>query len=692
MSNKKVYIRVDGDAQIGLGHLVRCQALAHMLKSDFDVHFYCKLIPEKIKESIVADGFAFESIRSDADFFDLLTGSEIVVLDNYFFDTLYQKRIKDKGCKLVCIDDIHDKEFYADLIINHAPGVKASDYKVQLYTQFALGLEYALLRPEFLAAAKQELTTKTVESILICFGGSDAQNLTLACLNQIRAYSKFKAIYVVTGASYGSIEALNKVVLIDDRIHLHHNISAGKFVNLMMHVDIAIVPASGVLYETLAAGCKVISGMYVDNQEKVLKGFSDLGCIVNAGNFREDEIEKALKTPFEGPKYKVVDGKSKERILNLFLNLFEAYNLRSALPSDVDLYYRWVNDEEVRMNSINQEIITYHDHCSWFYSKLTNNESLLYVLECNNKPIGQIRFDKEKDYWLIGYSIDREYRGRGLGTEILRQGILKSDKTRFKAIVKRNNIGSLKVFKKHAFVTKDSNDPQLVDLKFERITFCIASEHSWNKRLVVDLQKLYPLHKWILIDQKDQLEYELLKILEPKLIFIPHWSHIIPEKIYSNYECIVFHMTDLPFGRGGSPLQNLIVRGYKETVISALRVAQGIDTGDIYLKKTLTLDGSAQDIFERASTTIFTMIQEIIDQNMKPTPQIGEVVTFKRRTPEMSNIGELDTLTTIYDYIRMLDADGYPHAYIETNSIKFEFTDAKLGEDKIIANVRITKK
>ena len=44
-------------------------------------------------------------------------------------------------------------------------------------------------------------------------------------------------------------------------------------------------------------------------------------------------------------------------------------------------------------------------------------------------------------------------------------------------------------------------------------------------------------------------------------------------------------MTDLPFGRGGSPLQNLIVRGYKSTKLTAIKVQSGIDTGDIYLKK-----------------------------------------------------------------------------------------------------------
>ncbi|MDZ7775688.1 MAG: hypothetical protein U5L09_08890 [Bacteroidales bacterium] len=74
-----------------------------------------------------------------------------------------------------------------------------------------------------------------------------------------------------------------------------------------------------------------------------------------------------------------------------------------------------------------------------------------------------------------------------------------------------------------------------------------------------------------IINKKEELSLELLKKITPEYVFFPHWSYIIPESIFNNYECIVFHMTDLPFGRGGSPLQNLISRGYKETKISALK-------------------------------------------------------------------------------------------------------------------------
>ena len=185
-----------------------------------------------------------------------------------------------------------------------------------------------------------------------------------------------------------------------------------------------------------------------------------------------------------------------------------------------------------------------------------------------------------------------------------------------------------------------------------------------------------------------------MKEINPTKIFIPHWSHIIPKEIHENFNCIVFHMTDLPFGRGGSPLQNLITRGYITTKLSAIKVESGIDSGDVYLKKTLNLVGSATEIFSKSAVIIEEMIVEIINNNIIPTPKIGEITKFKRRKPEESNINNLSDLEKIYDYIRMLDCDGYPHAFIETNNIKFEFTNANFDTNNqlISANVRIIKK
>lgn len=221
----------------------------------------------------------------------------------------------------------------------------------------------------------------------------------------------------------------------------------------------------------------------------------------------------------------------------------------------------------------------------------------------------------------------------------------------------------------------------------------IVSEKSWNKELVSYLQSTMPQYAFYLISQKEDFTVERIGSISPVKIFIPHWSYIIPSAIFERYECIVFHMTDLPYGRGGSPLQNLIVRGLTATKLSALRVEAGLDTGPVYLKMDLSLSGTAEEIFVRANKLVGKMIVEIIQNNLQPVPQEGDSVVFKRRKPEQSDMSGLEKLEEIFDYIRMLDADGYPHAYIEKGEFRYEFTRASIKADgSIVADVKITKK
>ncbi len=224
--------------------------------------------------------------------------------------------------------------------------------------------------------------------------------------------------------------------------------------------------------------------------------------------------------------------------------------------------------------------------------------------------------------------------------------------------------------------------------------YIILSHKKWNNNLPMKMEALFENDQWIHINKKEDFNIDNLKNINPDMIFIPHWSYIIPKEIYENYKCIVFHMTDLPFGRGGSPLQNLIARGYSNTKISAINVVKEIDGGEVYLKRELNLNGTAEEIFLRANRVISDMITEIINNDIIPVTQKGEPVPFKRRTPLMSKIDdEIKSIEGLYDHIRMLDAEGYPHAYIENDNFRFEFTRASIKADEIIiTDVRITKK
>lgn len=223
-----------------------------------------------------------------------------------------------------------------------------------------------------------------------------------------------------------------------------------------------------------------------------------------------------------------------------------------------------------------------------------------------------------------------------------------------------------------------------------RIAVCTLKSWNVERALALKGERERAGDAVLVVTSREGLTRDALEEFGPDYVFFPHWSSIIPEEVYGRFECVVFHMTDLPFGRGGSPLQNLIARGFKETKISAIRVVGGLDAGPVYLKRPLDLSGSAREIYVRASELVFSeMIPFILRERPAPVPQSGEVVEFARRKPCQSEIPEDADLGRAYDWIRMLDAEGYPRAFVRRGGLRFEFEGARLVDGAVRAEVTV---
>ena len=222
------------------------------------------------------------------------------------------------------------------------------------------------------------------------------------------------------------------------------------------------------------------------------------------------------------------------------------------------------------------------------------------------------------------------------------------------------------------------------------MTIVLACSRLWRADMAGSLSQRLG-RSVLLVTSPDHLAAALVRSPDGPTFF-PHWSHRIPPAIFERHECVVFHMTDVPFGRGGSPLQNLIARGIYETKISALRCTADLDAGPVYLKRSLSLEGAAEEIYIRAAAIIEDMIVEIVDRKPQPEPQSGEPVTFKRRKPEDGNVAQLGSLQELFDWIRMLDAQDYPPAFLEVGRFRMEFRRAARRVDRVEADVIIRMK
>lgn len=206
------------------------------------------------------------------------------------------------------------------------------------------------------------------------------------------------------------------------------------------------------------------------------------------------------------------------------------------------------------------------------------------------------------------------------------------------------------------------------------MTYVICAYRKYALELYKKLAKKY---KFILIKDKRKLTCQNIKKINPKIIFFPDWSWIVPNEIIKDYKCVCFHESNLPKFRGGSPLQNQIIRGIKKTKTTAFIMTEKLDGGNILLQKDLSLDGSIDDIFSRMKKNDCEMIIKIISGKYKVKKQIGKPSLYKRRKPEESELKHLNfSKTYLYNFIRMLD-DPYPNAFIKIGKHKIVFKAVK---------------
>ena len=299
-----IYFRADGHHKMGLGHVIRSLALAQMLKGHYRLIFLirnpiaalCAQIEKVCDELIVlpqpeSNTAEAEKIRSQ-----YLSPRDTMVLDGYHFDTAYQRIIKRSGCQLLAIDDIHAHPFVADIVLNHALGVDPEAYKLATGTRLLLGTQYTLLRPEILNTARRTDVISEESPLLICMGGADPNNDTLALLEKLYQQKMRRPIVLLTGAAYTYEEELKEWLSFHPlSVELYSDVSASQLVELMKRCPIAILPPSTIAYEYLHIGGLLFLTVIAANQEKMFECFIANKLAFDFKAFDETQLDFSLE-------------------------------------------------------------------------------------------------------------------------------------------------------------------------------------------------------------------------------------------------------------------------------------------------------------------------------------------------------------------------------------------------------------
>lgn len=235
-----------------------------------------------------------------------------------------------------------------------------------------------------------------------------------------------------------------------------------------------------------------------------------------------------------------------------------------------------------------------------------------------------------------------------------------------------------------------SPSPSTATVRGNGSNYLYAGCKPWHRAQFEQLAATSP-GQWHFAASPAELTVERVTELRPRYIFFPHWSWKVPVELTDNYECVCFHVGDLPRDRGGSPVQNQIARGRRSSFLCALRMAQEIDAGPVYTRIPLSLEGGGEEIFLRMTREAQRVIEWMVREEPTPLPQEGTPEFLPRRKPAQSVLdGSQEDLLRVHDHIRMLDADGYPPAFTEMGNLRMTFKRSALYHDHIDADVRIT--
>lgn len=198
-------------------------------------------------------------------------------------------------------------------------------------------------------------------------------------------------------------------------------------------------------------------------------------------------------------------------------------------------------------------------------------------------------------------------------------------------------------------------------------------------------------HTVLRINKRRELTLSKLAAFKPDLVFFPHWSWLVKKEIYSKFRCIVFHTAPLPYGRGGSPIQNLIKRGHTSSPVCAIAMCGEVDSGPIYDSLRISLSGSLHEILKRLDEAVNQLIEQLIKCLPEPVEQVGNVEIFERLAQADNELCFDSDYEEFYTKIRMLDAPSYPSAHLKLENVLIEFSEIQKDKGKLVCQVQISR-
>ena len=699
-----VVFRVDSSAMIGSGHVMRCLVLARQLESrGANVHFICRdhrgniisliekaffriTILESAEEiNIENEGIYSEWLGVDQEFDALQTLAAIgednvdcLVVDHYSLDFSWESTLRERVCSIFVIDDLANRRHDCDVLLDSNYTGSASERYAELVSSECttlFGPEYAIMSDRYRVYTKiPRIRDGSIKNILVYFGGSDHNNLTGRCLEALDTPEISDInIDVVIGSMNPHLEHLRSFMDRCDNIQLHKNLP--DLSALINDADLGIGAAGVTTWERMSLGLPCIVVTIAENQEPAAIALADDGYISYLGKHSDvtvDHIRAAVLDKFYDKKCVIsqamrsralVDGNGTLRVAEFICptpienviveqklagNVYETNNmLCSTEPASTDLI------EEDQVNAacnhyINREIFFKTSEISLGYARFTSQDNMIYL-----------------DYKFYALAGSRGWKDlffeRALKALVEEGGKVDSTGLRTRQTQSLN---------KYLFSSFGRTDKESVSALKIAI---LSHPSSWINSHIAKLVRC-----WIDRGNKVLWVHDKKDLIPGDFCFYLGCEQIVGKDVLNQFtHNLVVHESDLPHGRGWSPLTWQVIEGKKSIPIVLFEATESVDAGKVYLKETMSLSGTelVEDLRNIQGVVTERLCMRFVSEFKCLVPlavdQTGEPTFYPRRSPADGQVDITQTIDSIFPLLQVSDYEKYP-VFFDMDGCRFK--------------------
>lgn len=461
---RSAVFRFDAGAAIGVGHAIRCLALADELGVQGWAVRFCtnpgaralieKLRPLRWPVHEAADPNTPEALYACAP-----DGCDVLVVDHYGLDAAFERAARPWAARIVVIDDLADRSHACDALLDSAFGRTRADYARCAPDALALvGPGFALLDARFAAAREAALMRRqagvALEAVLIALGGAPDPALMRRLALAVGEAVPEARIDLVMGTTppLADLPAGARVLAAN-----------ADMAQAMAEADLGIGAGGGSSWERCALGLPALLIEIADNQRIVIRGLAKAGAAValgEAGELSETALHDAVSALAGDAQARravsmraaqICDGLGARRATLAVEALFDSapvVTLRPASREDGQIMLEWQSAPGVRQFSNNPDPPQPEAHFAWLERRLADPLAGPFeIVEADGVPAGVVRFDRESEHVSrVSILVAPEAQGRGVAKRALRRAGVLVREREIRAQVMPENAASQRLF------------------------------------------------------------------------------------------------------------------------------------------------------------------------------------------------------------------------------------------------------